>query len=169
MHGNIILLVIIVIGLLSFNLNASDGEQVNQIDDSEYINRGKAIYKKSNCAFCHGWSGDGQGHPRSPGVAANLRATVLDRETISYVIRCGVVGGVMPYHDRMAYRDDRCVANPSDLEPGLLPQKGTNIHSNDLAALVSYIITNMQGKGKASFEECEAYFKTGSRNCLYLK
>jgi len=169
MHGNVILLVIIVMGTLSFNLSASDVKQASKNDDSEHINRGKAVYKKSNCAFCHGWSGDGQGHPRSPGTAANLRASVLDRETLSYIIRCGVVGGVMPYHDRMAYRDKRCVANPDELETGLLPQKGTNIHSNDLVALVSFIIANIQGKGDVNFEECETYFKAGSHNCLYLK
>ena len=75
----------------------------------------------------------------------------------------------MPYHHRMAYRDKRYVANPDDLKTGLLLQKGKNIHSNDLVVLVSFIIANIQGKGDASFEECETCFKADSRNCLYLK
>ena len=34
---------------------------------------------KADCQFCHGIDGDGRGDPRSPGRAANLHETRLDR------------------------------------------------------------------------------------------
>lgn len=75
----------------------------------------------------------------------------------------------MPYHDRKAYRDQRCIENPESVKAELLPQKGKNIQAKDMEALLSYIAINIQGKGDVSFEECETFYKPGSRNCMYLK
>ena len=75
----------------------------------------------------------------------------------------------MPYHDRMAYRDDRCIPDPSTLQPELRPQKGKNINEKNLDALVSYLISSIQGRGEVTLEQCEVFYKPGSRNCLHLK
>ena len=50
----------------------------------------RAFESKANCAWCHGVFGDGKGHPRSPGIAANLRETVLDEELLTEVLNCGI-------------------------------------------------------------------------------
>jgi Cytochrome c len=163
------LFIAILFSCLSCNINVSAVEGKKPEFDSEDINRGKAVYKKSNCAFCHGWAGDGQGHPRSPGAAANLRRSVLDRVSLTHIIRCGVPGGAMPFHDRMAYRDQRCGVTADAIDSNLLPQKGKNISEANLDALVAYIMTVVKGKGEVTFEQCENYFKSGSRNCLYLQ
>ena len=147
---------------------ASMKEKGSQSIEEETISRGRAVYKKNNCAFCHGWAGDGRGHPRSPGAAANLRSSALDRQTMNYIIRCGVVGGVMPYHDRMAYRDNRCVETPKAIAAESLPSKGKNIKQSDLESLLDYLMMNIKGKSDITFEQCEKYYKPGSRNCLYL-
>ena len=148
---------------------ASAVDTPDQAYNEEQISRGLAVYKKSNCAFCHGWAGDGQGHPRSPGAAASLRNSQLDREAMSYIIKCGVIGGAMPYHDRLAYRDDRCIADPASLEKDSIPQKGKNISAKDLESLLIYLISEVQGRGETSLEQCEAFYKPGSRNCQYLQ
>ncbi len=169
MHNILMFLLLAMTNSYSLNLPASSVDNSKQEVNNADTGRGKTVYKKSNCAFCHGWAGDGRGHPRSPAAAANLRSSVLDKKVIAYIIRCGVVGGAMPYHDRMAYRDTRCVTDPSGLKPEFLPQKGKNINANDLEALVSYLVSGIQGRGKVTVEECEAFYKPGSRNCLYLQ
>ncbi len=144
---------------------AEPGREYSEMD----ISRGQAVYKKSNCAFCHGWAGDGRGHPRSPAAAANLRLSELDKVAMAHVIQCGVAGGAMPYHDQLAYRDGRCGVDPNGFAPELLPQKGKYIKAGDLDALLIYIVSRIQGQGAVTFEQCEAYYKPGSRNCLYLQ
>ena len=39
----------------------------------------------------------------------------------------------------------------------------------DLDALVSYLIANIQGRGKVTLDQCEVFYKLGSRNCLHLQ
>src|SRR5262245_65949658 len=53
---------------------------------------GRLYHEKADCQFCHGINGDGRGDPRSPGRAADLRDTKLDREQLIEVIRCGRLG-----------------------------------------------------------------------------
>lgn len=146
---------------ISANSHASDAAQFDDAD----VERGRAVWKKSRCAFCHGWSGDGRGHPRSPGVAANLRRSELDTAATKEIIRCGVPGGVMPYHDRMAYRDKRCFNMTAAELKEAVPNKGASIKEADLDPLVTYIFSKIRGRGAVTLQECEAYFKVGSRNC----
>ena len=40
----------------------------------------RLFHEKADCQFCHGIDGDGRGDPRSPGRAANLHETRLNRE-----------------------------------------------------------------------------------------
>jgi mono/diheme cytochrome c family protein len=169
MHRNALLIMLVLINGVSLTLLASSANKSEQEPDSAVIGQGQSVYKKSNCGFCHGWAGDGRGHPRSPGVASNLRESTLEKEVMTYIIRCGVPGGVMPYHDRMAYRDDRCIADAVNLDANVLPQNGKNISAANLDALVNYLMSAVRGSGEVTFEQCEAFYKLGSRNCLYLK
>src|SRR6266404_1667592 len=51
---------------------------------------GQRLYQeKADCQFCHGPDGDGRGDPRSPGKAANLHKTTLNRAQLVEVIACG--------------------------------------------------------------------------------
>jgi mono/diheme cytochrome c family protein len=63
---------------------------------------------KADCQFCHGIDGDGRGDPRSPGQAADLHKTILNREQLIEVITCGRPGTEMPHFDRFAYEDKSC-------------------------------------------------------------
>ncbi len=51
---------------------------------------------KADCQFCHGVNGDGRGDPRSPGRAANLHETHLNRDQLVEVIACGRPGPKCP-------------------------------------------------------------------------
>lgn len=159
----------LVVLLLAFSLQQSvASDLVNTVSLGE-LERGRAVYKGSNCAFCHGWAADGRGHPRSPGAAPNLRKSQLDKDALSYIIRCGVIGGAMPYHDRLAYRDNRCVTDPGSIDKSSLPAKGRNISAGKLEDLVVYLVEGVRGGDRVTLAECEAFFKPGSRNCQYLK
>src|SRR5262245_34512387 len=71
--------------------------------------RGRRLFlEKAACAYCHGWAGDGAGAPQSPGRAANLRRTQLQRDQLITVISCGIPGTAMPHFDEGAYTDKRC-------------------------------------------------------------
>src|SRR6266849_4309048 len=70
---------------------------------------GQRLYQdKADCQFCHGVDGDGRGDPRSPGQAANLHKTILNREQLVEVIACGRPGTEMPHFDKFAYEDKSC-------------------------------------------------------------
>jgi mono/diheme cytochrome c family protein len=67
--------------------------------DDDFAYGRRLFLEKAECSFCHGWAGDGSGHPQSPGRAANLRQSGLDRDTLITTILCGVPGTAMPHFD----------------------------------------------------------------------
>jgi mono/diheme cytochrome c family protein len=70
---------------------------------------GQRLFRdKADCQSCHGINGDGRGDPRSPGRAANLHETRLDREQLIEVIACGRPGTEMPHFDKYAYEYTNC-------------------------------------------------------------
>jgi cytochrome c553 len=68
----------------------------------------RLFHDKADCQFCHGINGDGRGDARSPGMAANLHETRLNREQLIEVIACGRPGTEMPHFDKYAYEDTDC-------------------------------------------------------------
>jgi pimeloyl-ACP methyl ester carboxylesterase len=68
------------------------------------VSFGQRLFRdKADCQFCHGMNGDGRGDPRSPGRAANLHETRLNREQLIEVIACGRPGTEMPHFDKYAW------------------------------------------------------------------
>src|SRR5215475_10079690 len=65
----------------------------------------RLFHEKADCQFCHGPNGDGRGDPRSPGRAANLHETILNRAQLIEVIACGRPATEMPHFDKYAYED----------------------------------------------------------------
>jgi len=136
--------------------------------------RGKIVFQRVGyCVNCHGWAGDGQSgrNPLSHAAAANLRETQLDTEGLTEVIKCGLPGTPMPYHDSAAYRDDRCYGMVmTDFDPGNAPTKGKTFRGKQLADLIAYLQTHMIGKGKPTYDECADYFGgSADTACAYLK
>lgn len=135
--------------------------------------RGKRVFTDvGRCTQCHGWGGNGVGSdPRSPGKAADLRATTLDTETLRNVVRCGLPGTDMPYHGADAYKDpNACFGQVlADFGEGEAPHKGKTFREVDIDNVVAFVEDHFKGKGPITLAECEEFFKPGAKNCVNLK
>lgn len=136
--------------------------------------KGKLVYQRAGiCANCHGWPADGVSgrNPMARGDAANIRETKLDQQGLYDVIRCGLPGTQMPYHDNISYKDDRCNGLlMSDFEAGQQPVKGKSLSERQMVDLVAYLEKYVVGRGKPTYDECVLYFDTSAdRACAYLK
>jgi hypothetical protein len=134
-------------------------------DDFAY---GRRLYlDKAQCAFCHGWAGDGAGEPQSNGGAANLRQSGLNREELIVVMLCGRPGTPMPRFDEAAYTDKRCYgmieADLGAQVPSLPP--GSTLQPREAAAVADYLLAKVIGRGAITLEECEEAYGSGARTC----
>ena len=132
------------------------------------VSFGRRLFlEKADCAFCHGWAGDGAGHPQSPGRSANLRETQLGRDQLMTVIRCGLPGTAMPYFDADAYTDTRCYglteAEMGDRMPPLPPS--TSLPQREVEILADYIVATIIGRGPVTREECFEIQGPRARSC----
>ena len=74
-----------------------------QAPDPADIAAGARLFRqKGNCQACHGWAGDGRKLDSQMPDGANLRESVLDRETLILLIKCGRPGSGMPPFDKFA-------------------------------------------------------------------
>lgn len=123
--------------------------------------RGKIVFRTvGGCVNCHGWAADGKTgvNMRAP-VGASLRDTGLDRIGLMEVIRCGRPGTAMPFHDKAAYRDDRCYGMvKADFDPGTAPVRGKTFSDQDAANIVAYLQDRVIGLGKPTYAECADFF-----------
>jgi mono/diheme cytochrome c family protein len=60
--------------------------------DDDFAGGRRIFLEKADCAYCHGWAGDGAGQGQSPGGAANLRQSHLNGDALIMVISCGIPG-----------------------------------------------------------------------------
>ena len=103
---------------------------------------------KADCQFCHGINGDGRGDPRSPGRAANLHETRLNRDQLIEVIACGRPGTEMPHFDKYAYEDTDCYGlkgkNLGD-DAARAPHS-TSLTKREIEAVSDYVLAKFVGK-----------------------
>lgn len=135
--------------------------------------KGKLVYQRAGvCVNCHGWPGDGMTgtNPMVHVQGANLRETKLDAQGLYDVIRCGVPGTQMPYHDQTSYKDDRCNGMlMSDLPADQPVVKGKTFGEQQMIDLIAYLEKYVVGKGKPTYDECALYFDSPEKSCSYLK
>ncbi|MDR0808848.1 MAG: cytochrome c [Gemmobacter sp.] len=135
--------------------------------------RGKIVFRTvGGCANCHGWAADGKtGVALHSPAGPSLRETKLNKEALAETIRCGRPGTQMPYHDRAAYRDDRCYGLVmSDFTPGDAPPRGKTFGEKDVANIVAYLQTRVIGLGKPTYDECADFFDNpAAKACIILK
>ena len=132
------------------------------------ITFGREIFKeKAACQFCHKWDGGGdQGYG---GLAPSLRATKLDKDQITEVVRCGRPGTGMPYHDSFAYTDKRCYGTDRAELGAAMPIPGNFLARREMEAIVEFVVTMLQGKGPADYAECVLFWGSTSQQCDSLK
>jgi len=116
---------------------------------SQNVSFGDRLYHdKADCQFCHGVEGDGHGDPRSPGKAANLHLTKLDRMQLIEVIACGRPGSQMPHFDKYAYEDKSCYGLSSDDVGKNIPPwpHSTSLTRREIEAVADFVLATFVGK-----------------------
>lgn len=130
----------------------------------EQITTSRAAWKDSDCSSCHGWSGNGKDTgPVPPGPS--LRITQLDYDTIHAVIQCGLPSTRMPFHDRLAYTDDRCYGMKSADMGDTKPPKGVSMKAAEIDAVAAYVAGFLAGKPDTTKAECVEYFGSETAAC----
>ena len=126
---------------------------------------GLRVFKAANCAGCHHWTGTGGGG--YGGASADLRATRLTTEQIIETIRCGRPGTGMPHFERDAYTDGRCFdLKAEDLAKDQMPPEPDHfLRASEIQTVAAYVVEQLQGKGAATFAECQAFFGAQTRAC----
>jgi mono/diheme cytochrome c family protein len=135
--------------------------------DDDFAYGRRLFLEKAECSFCHGWAGDGAGHPQSPGAAANLRKSALDRASLIMVIGCGIPGTAMPHFDADAYADKRCYgmteAELGARTPALPPS--TTLQRREIEVLADYLLAKVIGRGDITRQECAEALGARDRSC----
>lgn len=133
------------------------------------VSAGKQVFKtKANCVNCHGWPGDGATgkNPRSPGIAANLRVTQLDHNSLIQIVSCGIPGSAMPYHDGEAYKDNRCYGTTAaDYDNTNAPQPGNFLSAQDIINVVAYVEAKIKDRGPITKAECTEFWGANASVC----
>jgi mono/diheme cytochrome c family protein len=133
----------------------------------EFAGGRRVFLEKADCAYCHGWAGDGAGQGQSPGGAANLRQSRLDRESLVMVISCGVPGRAMPHFDDQAYTDKRCYGMTEAELGGKVPSfpPSTTLPRRDIELVADYLLAKVIGRGAITREECAETLGPRVRSC----
>jgi mono/diheme cytochrome c family protein len=135
--------------------------------DDDFAGGRRIFLEKADCAYCHGWAGDGAGQGQSPGGAANLRQSRLNRDALIMVVSCGIPGRGMPHFDDQAYTDKRCYgvteAELGDKVPPLPPS--TALPRRDIETVADYLLAKVIGRGAITREECVEALGPRVRSC----
>ena len=116
---------------------------------AQNVSFGERLFRdKADCQFCHGIDGDGRGDPRSPGRAANLHETQLNRDQLIEVISCGRPGTEMPHFDKYAYEDTDCYGLKGKDLGADAPHypHSTPLTRREIEAVADYVIATFVGK-----------------------
>jgi mono/diheme cytochrome c family protein len=140
------------------------------VSAQDYSHGRRLFLEKADCQYCHGWAGDGAGGGQSPGGAANLRKSQLDRANLITVIRCGIPGTAMPHFEEEAYSDKRCYgmteAELGSRTPPLPPS--TTLPRRDIEVIADYLLAKVIGRGPVTREECFETLGERVRSCSEL-
>jgi mono/diheme cytochrome c family protein len=154
---------VIVLALLAVLANA----RLPASADDDFAGGRRIFLEKADCAYCHGWAGDGAGQGQSPGGAANLRQSRLNRDALIMVISCGIPGRAMPHFDDQAYTDKRCYgmteAELGDKVPPFPPS--TALPRRDIENVADYLLAKIIGRGPITREECVETLGPRVRSC----
>jgi Cytochrome C oxidase, cbb3-type, subunit III len=143
-----------------------------QAPDPADIAAGMRLFRqKGNCQACHGWAGDGRKMDSQMPDGANLRASVLDRETLIMIIKCGRPGSGMPAFDKFAYSDGRCYGlKQADLKSPTLqmPDPPATLQVREIQAIADFMFAKIIGKGAMDREKCVDYWGSDVELCSEL-
>lgn len=143
---------------------------VSLMAQTDTVAAGSRIFRqKGDCQACHGWAGDGRKMDSQMPDGANLRESLLDREQLIFVIKCGLPGRGMPAFDRRAYVDDRCLGRTrSDLERmGLeLFDAAATLQNREIERLTDFLEAKIVGQGPMNREKCIDFWGEETSVCF---
>jgi hypothetical protein len=128
--------------------------------------------QKGNCQACHGWAGDGRKLDSQMPDGANLRQSVLDREALILLIKCGRPGRGMPAFDKFAYSDGRCYGlKQADLKTPerQLPDPPATLQVREINAIADFMLAKILGKGPMDHAKCVEYWGSDVDACAEFK
>ena len=135
--------------ILPFAMVVAGSFVSNGLTHAQDVSFGQRLFQdKADCQYCHGVDGDGRGDPRSPGQAANLHKTILNREQMIEVIACGRPGTEMPHFDKFAYEDKSCYGRTAAELGADTPHypHSTSLTKREIEAVADYIFVKFVGK-----------------------
>src|SRR4051812_30107892 len=124
--------------------------------------------QKGNCQACHGWAADGRKLDSQMPDGANLRASVLDREALILLIKCGRPGSGMPPFDKFAYSDGRCYGlKQADIRsPKLqMPDPPATLQAREIDAIADFMFEKVIGQGPMDRAKCIDYWGSDVEAC----
>ncbi len=143
-----------------------------QAPDPADIAAGMRLFRqKGNCQACHGWAGDGRKMDSQMPDGANLRESMLDRETLITIIKCGRPGTGMPAYDKFAYSDGRCYGlKQADLKSPTrqMPDPPATLQVREIEAIADFMFAKIIGKGTMDREKCVDYWGSDVELCSEL-
>jgi hypothetical protein len=99
---------------------------------------------------------------------ANLRESVLDRETLILLIKCGRPGTGMPPFDKFAYSDGRCYGlKQADLKSPArqMPDPPATLQAREIDAIADFMFAKIIGKGPMDRAKCIDYWGSDVEAC----
>ena len=140
-----------------------------QAQTTDDIAAGMRLFRqKGNCQTCHGWAGDGRKLDGQMPDGADLRASVLDRDTLILLIKCGRPGSGMPAFDKFAYNDGRCYGlKQADLKSPTrqMPDPPATLQAREIDAIADFMFAKVIGKGPMDRAKCIDYWGSDVEAC----
>jgi cbb3-type cytochrome c oxidase subunit III len=137
-------------------------------DPSDIAEGGRLFRQKANCQSCHGWAGDGRKMDTQMPDGANLRETMLDRENLTMVIKCGRPGTGMPAFDRFAYSDGRCYGlKQADLRGSgqRMPDPPATLQVREVEAIADFLFAKVVKQGPMDHDKCIEFWGSEVEAC----
>jgi mono/diheme cytochrome c family protein len=157
------------IAALVASLQVFEPQARAQAADPADIAEGMRLFRqKGNCQACHGWAGDGRKMDSQMPDGANLRESVLDRQTLVLIVKCGRPGTGMPAFDKLAYSDGRCYGlKQADLKAPerQLPDPPATLQAREVDAIADFMLAKIVGKGPMDHAKCVDYWGSDVEEC----
>jgi mono/diheme cytochrome c family protein len=137
-------------------------------DPADIAAGGRLFRQKGNCQACHGWAGDGRKLDSQMPDGANLRQSVLDRETLILLIKCGRPGTGMPPFDKFAYSDGRCygLKQAEVRSPKMqMPDPPSTLQAREIDAVADFMFAKIIGQGPMDRAKCIDYWGSDVEAC----
>ncbi len=158
----------IVVGAMVTMVSMADSAFSQSANAPDQTDAGKHVFQRANCMGCHKWHGNGGGG--YGGDALSLRKTELTREQIIETVSCGRPATGMPFFVRGAYGETKCYdMTRKDAGDQMPPEANVFLRSSEIEAVADYVIAHIKGKGEPTYNECAAFFASGSRVCNVYK